>query len=169
MFMLHYNLNGLGNKNLCSIQYVMHASEPTAEKYKRNCEDFPNIVILTKGTTSGKIQLTFSHAAVGNKSLGESVVDFDLAGNLSSPSMISLKIEITFSADGEKIRLPIAEVLLRATAGDFMRSKKQRYWTPCNTVFFPQFLTEAAILHSKSDTGELLKIFVYSIKEWAKE
>ena len=54
----------------------MGASEPAAEKYKRVYEDFPNLAILTKSATPGKIQLTFGHVNVGNKSLGESVVVF---------------------------------------------------------------------------------------------
>ena len=84
----------------------MRASEPTTEKYKKVCKDFPNLAILTKSATPGKVQLTFGHAAVGNKSLGESVVAFTLAGDLISPSVVSLKIDITFAADGDKIRLP---------------------------------------------------------------
>ena len=147
VFILHHHLNGIGNKNLCSVQYVMRASKPAAKKYKRVCEYFPNIAILTKSATPGKIQLTFGHVSVGNKSLGESVVAFALAGDLSSPSVISLKIEISFAADGDKIRLPIAEVLLRAAASDLTKSKKQRDWTPHNAVLLPPFLTEAAILH----------------------
>ena len=71
----------------------MRASEPaTKKKYKRVCEYLPNLVILTKSATPGEIQLTFGHTAVGNKSLGESVVAFTLACDLSSPSVISLKI-----------------------------------------------------------------------------
>ena len=92
VFILHHYLNGLGNKNLCSIQDVMRASDPAAEKYKRVCEDFPNLAILTNISTPGEIQLTFGHVAVGNKSLGEYVVAFALAGDLSSHSVISLKI-----------------------------------------------------------------------------
>ena len=124
MFILHHNINEIGNKNLQTIQDVMRASELDAEKYKRVCEDFPNLVIFTKSATSGEIQLTFVHAAVGNKSLGEYVVAFSLAGNLISHSMNSLKTEVNFAADGDKIRLPITEVLLRAAAGDHTRSKK---------------------------------------------
>ena len=66
----------------------MRASEPAAEKYKRVCEDFPNLAILNKSATPGNIQLTFGHVAVGNKSLGESVAAFALAGDLSSPPLI---------------------------------------------------------------------------------
>ena len=67
VFILHHNLNGLGDKNIRSIQYVMRVSKPAAEKYKRVCEDFPNLAILTKTATPVEIQLTFGHAAVGNK------------------------------------------------------------------------------------------------------
>ena len=169
VFLLHHHLNGLGNKNFCPIQRVVRASEPAADKFKRVCEDFSNLAILTKSSTLGKIQLPFGHAAFGNKSLGESVVAFALAGNLSSPSVISLKIEIAFAVDGDKIRLPIVEVLLRTTAANLTRSKKQRDWTPRNDVLLPTFLTEAAILHSESDVGKLLKIFARSITEWAKD
>ena len=169
VFILHHNLNRLGNNNLRSIQDFMRASEPDAKKYKRVCEDFPNLTILTKSAIPGEIQLTFGHAAVGNKSLGESVVDFPLAGDLSSPSVIFFKIETTFSADGDKICLPVAEVLLCAAAGDLALLKKQRDWTPRNAVLPPSFLTEAAILHRESDAGELLEIFACSITEWEKE
>ena len=71
--------------------------------------------------------------------------------------------------DGDKIRLPIAEFLLRNAAGDLDRWKKQRDWTPQNAILLPPFLTEAAILHGESDAGKLLKIFARSITEWAKE
>ena len=94
---------------------------------------------------------------------------FVLAGNLSSPSIISLKIGISFAADGDKICLPIAEVLLCASDGDLARSKKQREWTPRNTILLPPFLTEAVILRGDSDAGELLKVFARSITDWAKE
>ena len=118
VFLLHHPLNGLGNGNLCSLQEVMHASDPAMEKYKNVCEDFPNLEILTKSSTPGEIQLTFRHATVGNNSLGESVQDFALVGDLGSPSIISFNFEIAFSPDGEKICLPIVEVLLCAVAGD---------------------------------------------------
>ena len=81
-------------------------------------------MILTKSATPGKIQLTLRHTAVGNKSLGESVVVFSLAVDLSSPYVISLKIEIAFASEGDKIRILIAEVLLCAAVGDLVRLKK---------------------------------------------
>ena len=148
---------------------MMRASEPAEEKFKIVCEDFPNLAVLTNSDTPGEIQLTFGHTAVGNKSLGEYVVAFALAGDLRSPSVISFKIKITFAADGDKIRLLIEEVLLRAAVGDLARSKKQGDLTPRNTVLLSPFLTEAAILYGKLDTGKLLKIFARSIAEWASD
>ena len=94
---------------------------------------------------------------------------FSLAGDLRSPYVTSLKIKIDFAADGNKIRLLIAEVLFRAATGNIVCSKKQRYWTPRNAVLFPPFLMEAVILHGESDAGELLNIFACSITEWLKE
>ena len=141
LFLLRNYLNGIGNKNLRSIQDVMRASESAAEKFKRVCKDFPNLAILAKSSTPGKIQLTFGHAAVGNKSLGESLVSFALVGDLRSPSVIFFKIEIAFATNSDKICLPIADILLRAAAGDFARSNKHRDWTPCNAVLLPPFLT----------------------------
>ena len=167
VFLLHHSLNGLGNNNLCSIQEVMHASEPAADKYKNICENFLNLGFLTKSSTPGESHLMFGHLAVGNKSLGESVVAFALAGDLGSPSVIYFNLKIAFATNEEKIRLPIAEVILRAAAGNLARSKKQRDWTSRNAVLLPPFLTEAAIFHGKSDAGELLKIFARSITEWA--
>ena len=71
---------------------MVRVNERAVEKFKRVFEDFPNLAIITKSATPGEIQLTFVHASVGNKSPGESVVAFALAGDLSSPYMISLKI-----------------------------------------------------------------------------
>ena len=127
VFILHHHLNGLGNKDICLIQGIMRVSEPTAEKYKKVCKDFPNLAIMTKSATPGKFQVTFSHTTVENKSLGESVVAFSLAGDLSSTSVVSINMDITFSADGDKIRLLIAEVLLCAAADNLACSKKQQY------------------------------------------
>ena len=123
VFILHHHLNGLGKKNLRSIQDVMCASEPADEKYKRVCKDFPNLAIRTKSAMPGEVQLTFGHVAVGNKSLGESVVAFVLESDLSSPSVIFLKIKITFATDNDNICLLITEVLICAVAGNLTRYK----------------------------------------------
>ena len=92
VFILHHHINRLENKNLCLIQYVMCESNPAEKKYKRVCEDFPKVAILTKSATSGKIQLMFCHTAVGNKSLWKFVVAFVPEVNLSSPFVIVLNI-----------------------------------------------------------------------------
>ena len=96
-------------------------------------------------------------------------MSFTLAGNLSSPPVILFNIEIAFSAEGKNIRLLIAEVLLCAPSGNLARFKKQQDWTSRNAVLLPPFLTDSAILHSKSDAGKLLKIFACSITEWASD
>ena len=169
VFILHHHLNGLGNKNLHSIQKIMRASKPSAKKYKKVCEDFPDFAILTKSATPVEVQLTFVHTAVGNKSLGEYVLAFSLLGDIISPSVVYLNIDISFDADVNKIRLPIAEVLLCTAAGNLARSKKQRDWTLRNPTPLPPFITEAAIINGESDVGKHLKIFARSITEWAKE
>ena len=92
---------------------------------------------------------------------------FPLAGELGSHSVISFNPKIAFATDRKKICLPIAEVVLRAAAGDLAQSKKQRDWTSCNAVVLPPFLTETSILHSELDAKDLLKIFARSITEWA--
>ena len=136
------------------------------EKFKDICSDFPNLAILTKSSTPGEAQLTFGHSTVENNSLGESLQAFALAGDLGSPSVISFNLEIAFAPKGEKICLLITEALLRAAAGNLIGSKKKRDWQSLNAVLLPPFLTEVAILHGKSDAGELLKIFARSITKW---
>ena len=106
---------------------------------------------------------------IGNKPLGESVVAFHLAVDLIQSSVVSLKIDITFDTDGNKIHLPIAEVLLHAAVGKLAHLKQQRDWTPRNAVLLPSFLTESAILYEELEAGDLLKIFAFSVTEWAKE
>ena len=97
VFLLHHPLNRLENENLRSVLEVMCASEPAADKYKNVYEGFLNLRILIKSSTPREIQLVFGHVAVGNKSLGESVVAFALAGDLGSPSVISFNLEIAFA------------------------------------------------------------------------
>ena len=108
VFLRHHPLNGLRNNNLCSDQEVMRTSEQSADKYKKVCEDFPILGILTNSSTPREIQLTFGHADFVNKSLGESIVASPLAGDLGSPYVISFNLEIAFATDEEKICLLIA-------------------------------------------------------------
>ena len=169
VFLLHHHLNGLKNENLCLVQEVMRVSEPVADKFNNVYGDFLNLAIPTKSSTPEEVQLTFSHVAVAKKSLVESVAPFVLAGDLSSPSVISFNIEIAFATDGKKICLPITDVLLHAAAGDLTRSKKQRDWNSRNTILLPPFLTEDSILHGESDAGKLMKIFARSITDWVSD
>ena len=125
VFILHHHVNVISNNNLCSIQEVMRVRNLSAKKYKRVCKDFPNLVILIKSATPGEVQLIFVLAAVANKFLGNPVVDFALAGDLSSSSVISLKIYIAFTADSDKVFLPIAKVILRAAASNLAHLKNQ--------------------------------------------
>ena len=101
-FLLHHLLNGLGNAILRSVREAMRASKPATKKYKNVCENFPNLGILTKSSMPVEVQLTFGHATIGNKSLGESIQVFALAGNLGSPSVISFNLKIAFAPDREK-------------------------------------------------------------------
>ena len=68
VFIIHNHQNRICNNNLRLIQDIMCAIEPAAEKYKKVCDDFPDLSILTESATLGESQLTFVHASVGNKS-----------------------------------------------------------------------------------------------------
>ena len=147
----------------------MCISDPANKKCKKVHEDFSNIAILTKRVLPGEVQLTFAHASFRNKSLGESVMAFALAGSLDSRSVVLIDINITFTIDDDKTRFLIAEVLLHAATGNLTRSKKQGYGTPRNAILLPSFFTEAAILDVETSAKELLKIFVQSIKKREEE
>ena len=47
----------------------MRRSDPAKENFKLVCKYFPNIAILTKSATPVEVQLMFTHASVGDKSL----------------------------------------------------------------------------------------------------
>ena len=111
-------------KTLRSIQDAMRSDNPAGSKFKRVSTDFPNLAVLTKSATPGEIQATDSHRCVGNKSLGETVATFNLEGYLKVPTMVSINIDRAFAGDGEKIRLPTTEVLLRAAPNDLAKTKK---------------------------------------------
>ena len=152
-FLPDHTLNGLGNANLWSVQEAIQASVLATEKFKDICNNFPNLAILMKISTLGGVQLTFGHSTVRNKSLRESLQAFALAGNLGSPSVISFYLKTAFAPEGEKIRLPITEVLLCAAAGNLKGSKKQQDWQSLNAVLLLTFLTEVDILRGESDAG----------------
>ena len=47
-------------------------------------------------------------------------------------------------------RKTIAEVILRAAAGDLARSNKQRDWAPINAVLIPPLFMEADIFEGET-------------------
>ena len=85
-------------------------------KVKCVCADFPNLALLTKSTTLGDTQVAFGYASVGNKSLRKTVTAFALAGSLEYPMAVSIDADISFVITGNKICLPVTEVLLCAAA-----------------------------------------------------
>ena len=82
VFIFHHHQNIICNNNLRSIQDIMRKNKTAFKKYKKVCDDYPNLAILNKSATPGEVQLTFTHASVGKKSLGGSVAAFALAGSL---------------------------------------------------------------------------------------
>ena len=68
-FIIHHDINGLYDKNLRSIQYLMFTSKPAGKKIKHVWDYFPNLAILTKSAIPGNLQPIFVHVSVGKKSL----------------------------------------------------------------------------------------------------
>ena len=168
-FILDHNQNIFCNKNLRSIQYLMPTSKPANQKFKCVCEDFHNLYIINKIAIPGEVQLTFANASVENKSLGESVTEFELAVSLDSLTVISINSDTAFAKSDYKIRLPITEVINRAADGDLARYKNQRDWLPLNAILLPPFLTDAEILIGETSSEDLLKIFTSGILDRAAE
>ena len=55
VFIFHRHQIGICNKIICSIQEIMGMSETAFKKYKKVCDDFPNINILTKIVTPDEV------------------------------------------------------------------------------------------------------------------
>ena len=125
VFILRHDINVICNKNICLIQDIMRTSDPDGEKFKHICKYFPNMAILTKIATPGDVQLTFSHMSFGNKYLKESITAFALAVSLEAPKVASISVDITFAISGNKIRIPVTEVLLCAAVGNLARLKNR--------------------------------------------
>ena len=104
----------------------MRLDKSATAKFKCVCADFPNHAILTKSASLVHIQVTFGHASIGNKSLGKPGISFDLVGSLESPTVVTIDTNHAFASSAQKIRLPLTEVLLRATVGNLVRSKNLR-------------------------------------------
>ena len=83
--------------------------------------------------------------------------------------MVSIDAYCEFSGSGEKILLPITEVLLRASIGSLVRSKKLCKRVVLNSVLLLQFLSKAVILEGEMQGAELLKAFAVNILEQVLE
>ena len=123
--------------------------------------NFPHLEVLTKSATPGDIQVMYMHASVWNKSLGETVTIFALAGYLEALTHILIDIKRAFSGDGETINLSTTEVLFCYAAGNLMKPKKLWYWMSSNDTLLPQFLTEAVVLDVSVSTDRLLGLGSY--------
>ena len=88
-----------------------------------------------------------------------------MAGSLGSSAVVSIDADIAFTIAGNKIHLPISEVVLRAAAGDLARSKKQRDWALLNSVLLLPLLTEAGLLDGETSMKDILNIFARTIIE----
>ena len=117
------------------------------------------MAILTKSATPGEVQLTFAHASVGKKSLGESVTALNLAESLEAPIVISIDAKIAFANGGDKIWIPVTKVLLRSAVGNLARLKKQMDWVALDYVLLLMFLMEDAILDNIMSAENILKVF----------
>ena len=133
-FILHHDINGLWNKNLHSIQYLMWTSEPYIKKFKRVCGDFPKLDIPIKSATPGEVKPTFDHASVSKNALGESVTAFTLAELFETLAAIYIDAGIDFTKSGPDIRIPVTKVLLRNPVSDLASTKKQSNWVALNAV-----------------------------------
>ena len=79
------------------------------------------------------------------KCLVKTVTAFTREVSLEVPTVVLIEIKRAFSGDGEKIRLPVTEVLLCANDGDLEKSYKLCNWTSRNAILLPPFLTEAVV------------------------
>ena len=127
-FILHQNLNGLCDKNICLIQYIMRMRKPARENFKHICKYFPDLNILAKSATPGDAQLTLTHTSVGKNPLGGSVTAFALVILIEATTAVSINIDIAFTIAGNKIRIPITKLILRTavgTVGNLAKSKNR--------------------------------------------
>ena len=74
--------------------------------------------LLTKSATTGDIQVTYMHASIGKKSLGETITALSLMVSLKAPTVVLIDIKHTFAGDVKNICLLTTEVLLRAASGN---------------------------------------------------
>ena len=71
LLLFKHDQNRVWNHNLYLIQELMSYDTLARVKFKRQCADFPNISILIKSDTPGKVQVTLCHVNIWNKTLGK--------------------------------------------------------------------------------------------------
>ena len=71
VFILHHHQNGICNKNIHSIQEIMHTSEPDFQTYKKVCNDLPNITILPRVSCQAKSNWRLHMCLLGTHPLGD--------------------------------------------------------------------------------------------------
>ena len=90
IFILHHKQNRVCNKNIRSIQDIMRVSDPANEKFKRVCNDFPNITILAKSATPGEVQMTFITCTLEKNPCGNNLLHFPWKDHLTH--LLSLRL-----------------------------------------------------------------------------
>ena len=146
LFLIGYDQNIVYNQNLRLIQELMCTDEPDDIKFKHVFADSPNLTILTKSATQGKVQMTFCHAIIGNNYLGETVTAFTLTGSSESSTFVTTDNKRTFNITSNNIYLSITEILICAAVSNLICLKKFHNWVIMNAIFPLKFLTEAFIL-----------------------
>ena len=139
----------------------MHSKNLDGAKFKRICTYFTNIEILTNRAMSGKIQVTFGNATIGNKSLRETVTTFNLIERRKSLTVVSIDTKCASARDN--IRLPTTEVLPHASFSDLIHSKNICNWATLSVILLPTLLTEVVIFDGQEYLEDLLKIFAIKI------
>ena len=104
-------------------------------------------MILTKSAIPGEVKITFSHTDIWNNYLGKNVNIFSLAVFSKSPTVVSVDAKHAYASTGDKIRLPITEVILCASIRDLAHLKKIQDWVPTNAVLLVPVLTKVAITY----------------------
>ena len=153
LFLFKHDQKEVCDRNLYSIQESMRLYKMAAHKFKQVCADFPNLALPTNSVKPGEVQVMYSHASVGNKSLGEIVTTFVLEVLLEAPTVVTINAEHNFSGAVYQIPLPITKLLLHAAIGDLSNSKNLRNCAALNAVFLPPLLTNGVIFKGEAIMG----------------
>ena len=86
-----------------------------------------------------------------------------------SPTLVSIITKHNFSRDGNKIRLPITEVIVFTTVSDLAQPKKLHYWVLIKSSLLPPLLDKSVILKIQSYVVDILKTVVTNISKHGSE